>query len=510
MPRFGAALGAAVFAAISLGAASLETASQTAASPTEQSPTEPGVGERSVGASQPLALGTVAQPELSWGDCPSAALSAMQCSTVLVPLDYRDPGGRKIEIAVSRLPSTDPAKRRGVLLVNPGGPGLPGLPMPIVMTFPEQVRESYDVIGFDPRGVGRSTPLTCDLTADLGAVASNPPYPDADADVAAQASAAELIAKQCNASATSDLVPFVTTANTARDMDQIRAALNEPAISYYGQSYGTYLGAVYTTMFPASSDRIVLDSSLPPEGYDVEALRSQSLGFELRFPDFARFAAADPDQYGLGSTPAEVTAKYTELAQRLDQAPAQGYDGTIFRVVTAALLRADSTFPDLATLWHQLDTGQAIPDPGAGEADYNDNFPAAYLAVICGDTQWPQTVEAYQYNVTLDRVRYPMYGPFAANIRPCAFWPAPAEPKVRLSSEGPSNVLIVQNLRDPATPLPDALRTRQAFGERARIVVIDQGGHGAYLPGMNKCGNDTVTAYLAGGQWPAHDVFCPA
>lgn len=448
---------------------------------------------------------------LRWGACPSGTEAALSCAKLTVPLDYRHPGGRTIEIAVSRLASTEPAAKRGVLLLNPGGPGLPGLPAPALLKLPEKVRDRYDVIGFDPRGVGHSTPVTCNFTPAQGGVASNPPTPADAGDVARQATVAKRLAAACATSRTAYLLPHLTTANTARDMDRIRAALGVPKISYYGESYGTYLGAVYATLFPHRGDRVVLDSSLPPEGYDIDALRGQAAGFEARFPDFAAFAAAASRKYHLGGTPAAVRAKYFQLAARLDRRPVQGYDGTAFRVVTSGLLRADSQRAELAETWHALDTDQPPPGSGgAGGGRYTDNYPAAYLGLICGDSRWPTSLATYRRHVAVDRVRYPMYGAFAANIRPCAFWPAPAEPKVKITARGPSDVLMVQNLRDPATPLPGALRTRRALGGRARMVTVGQGGHVAYLNGANTCGNNAVTDYLVNGVRPPHDAFCPA
>ncbi|WP_086674261.1 alpha/beta hydrolase [Amycolatopsis pretoriensis] len=448
---------------------------------------------------------------VTWGPCPAdVAKPGLRCSTLDVPLDYRHPDGPKISVALSRLASAKPAQRRGVLLVNQGGPGLTGLGFPASLVeagLPQPVRDAYDVIGFDPRGIGHSAPVTCDLTPKQTVESVNPPFPYRPADVTKAAEAAKTVAQQCLTSKTASALPFITTANTARDMDRIRVALGEPKLSYYGDSYGTYLGAVYTTLFPQRSDRIVLDSSLGPEGYDAEALRSQGLGFEIRFPDFAKLAAADPARYGLGATPAAVRAKYFELAERLDRVPAQGYDGTTFRTITAALLRADVALPALAKLWHQLDVGEPVA-AAAGTDAGSDNFAAGYLAVVCGDSRWPQAVATYQRTVAVDRVRYPMYGPYAANIRPCAFWPSPVEPPVRITGRGPANVLMLQNLRDPATPMPGALRLRAAFGDRARLVTADQGGHVAYLNGSNQCGNDAVSDYLATGHRPAHDVFC--
>ncbi|MFJ1760088.1 alpha/beta hydrolase [Amycolatopsis sp. NPDC088138] len=459
------------------------------------------------------AAGAAEGTSMAWGPCPADVTGpGLRCSTLDVPLDYHHPDGPKITVALSRLASANPAKRRGVLLVNQGGPGLTGLDFPAALVtagLPQPVRDAYDVIGFDPRGVGHSNPVTCDMTPEQTAQSVNPPFPYGPADVTKAAEAAKVVARQCTTSETAAVLPFITTANTARDMDRIRTALNEPKLSYYGDSYGTYLGAVYTTLFPERSDRIVLDSSLGPEGYDADALRSQALGFEIRFPDFAKVAAADPAQYGLGATPAAVRAKYFELAERLDRTPVQGYDGTTFRTITAALLRSDVTLAPLAKLWHKLDVNEPVPaDAGSGAG--SDNFAASYLAVVCGDSRWPEAVGTYQRNVAVDRVRYPMYGPYAANIRPCAYWPSPAEPRVRITGHGPANVLMLQNLRDPATPMPGALRLRAAFGDRARLVTADQGGHVAYLNGANQCGNNAVSDYLATGNRPAHDTFCRA
>jgi pimeloyl-ACP methyl ester carboxylesterase len=448
-----------------------------------------------------------------WGPCPAdvAASPGLECSTLDVPLDYRHPDGQKIEIAISRLASTKPAQRRGVLLTNQGGPGLTGLDFPATLVnsrLPQSVRDSYDVIGFDPRGVGHSTPVTCDLTPEQKALGNFPPYADSAADVAKQAETAKTVAGQCATSKTAWMLPYITTANTARDMDRIRAALGEPKLSYDGVSYGTYLGAVYTTLFPERSDRIVLDSNLGPGGYDVTAMRLFARGLQDRFPDFAAFAAAHPE-YGLGATPEQVTAKYFDLASRLDRTPVQGFNGTLFRGATSSFVYNDVTLPLLAAIWQALDTDQPLPPfPPASDPD---NAMSSRLYTICGDSRWPRSVRTYQRDVALDRIRYPLLGGVTANIGPCAFWPtAPVEPQVHIGDRGPSDVLMVQNLRDPGTPLVGAQRLRRAFGDRARMVTADQGGHGVYLFSKNTCANDAITTFLTTGQRPSHDLACAA
>ncbi|UOX85883.1 alpha/beta hydrolase [Amycolatopsis sp. FBCC-B4732] len=463
-----------------------------------------------VGATIVVPAASAAPNTLSWGPCPAGAFPTpdLQCTTMKVPLDYGDPGGKAIDVAVSRLPSKNPAKRRGVLLTNPGGPGGGGLDYPQLLKYvklPQDVLDAYDIVGFDPRGVAHSTPVTCDLTPEQIAV-GNLPYAKGPADVVKQAQLAKAEAKQCADAKTGSMLPHVTTANTARDMDRIRAALGESTVSYLGASYGTYLGAVYTSLFPERSDRFVLDSSLGPGGYDIEAMRGFARGMEDRFPDFAKFAAAHPE-YGLGRTTAQVTAKFYELATRLDRNPVEGITGSVFRGLTFEGLYSTDLAP-LAADWQGLEQGRA-PKPPAEPVTGVENLLASRFAVICGDSAWPRSIASYQLDVAIDRVRYPMLGAAGANIAACAYWAPPAEPRVRITGRGPANVLMVQNERDPGTPLSGARKLRAAFGDRARLITIDQGGHGAYLFGPNTCGNTLVTGFLVNGQRPG-DTHCAA
>ncbi|MCG5220444.1 alpha/beta hydrolase [Streptosporangium sp. KLBMP 9127] len=463
------------------------------------------------------AAATATPSAVRWGPCPeNVAAPGLECSTLKVPLDYRKPDGRKIEVAMSRLASKDPARRRGVLLLNPGGPGAAGLRFPVDLVaagLPRRVLDTYDVIGFDPRGVGHSTPVTCALTPEQQLRGNVPPYAPTAADVAKRAAEVKAIARQCATSKTAFMLPYATTANTARDMDRIRQALGEPKLSYLGYSYGSQLGAVYTTLFPQRSDRIVIDSNLPPGGINHEDRSLFARGVEDRLPDFAEYAAAHPE-YGLGSTPERVTEKYFELAERLDRTPVQGADGAMFRMATFVMLFRDATFPALAELWKSTDTGQSsTPSSSASKeaAPSSDNSFASHLAVVCGDSRWPRSIRTYQRDVEIDRKRYPMFGAAAANIRPCAFWPSdPIEPPVRVHDRGASNVLMVQFLRDAGTPLAGARKMQRALGDRARMVTVDQGGHGVYLLGENTCADTAVTTFLTTGKRPVRELTCAA
>ncbi|MFD7074523.1 alpha/beta hydrolase [Nocardioides sp. NPDC059952] len=459
---------------------------------------------------------------ITWDKCPAEITpvpipKGMQCGTLKVPLDYSDPDGKTIDIAVSRLASTKPDKRRGILVTNPGGPssgeGYPA--MLVAMGLPQSVRDSYDVIGFDPRGIARSTPVTCDLTEEQYLTGNIPPYALDAADVTERAAQSKQIAQQCATSKTSWMLPHINPANTARDMDRIRAALGESKLSYAGASWGTHLGAVYATLFPQRGDRIVLDSNLAPGGWDYASNRLWSQGVEDTFPAFAKFAAANHREYGLGKTPAQVRATYFELAERLEKKPIETPDGPFdhaaFRLINFGLLYGPTQLPLLADIWKAVDANQPPPPlPGGDAVGDVDNLISGRYYMICNDARWPKSVSTYQRNVAVDRIRFPLFGAAGANITPCAYWPDPAEPQVRITDQGPSNVLMVQNLRDPATPLDGAREMRAALGERATMVTADQSGHGVYPAGKNRCANHAVTTYLVTGERPSRDYHCSA
>jgi pimeloyl-ACP methyl ester carboxylesterase len=439
-----------------------------------------------------------------------------------VPVNYSEPGGLRIEIAVSRLSLAVPGKRRGVMLVPPGGPGNEGLYMPRrdADYLPKSVLERYDLIGFDPRGNGRSAPLTCGLTPPQLPVGRVIPWPHPqgfDENVAY----ARFLAQSCGTSSTSDLLPFITTENRARDMDRIRAALGEDKISIYGYSYSTYLAAVYMSLFPHRSDRVVLDSVVSPRAIWRETYRRMGPAIELRFPDFTRFAVERDDVYGLGTTEGEVRAKYFELGARLDATPVtlqngQVIDGNLFREITHVSLYSDTMFAGLAETWRLLDHAGAThlaARAATGAPVFpevpQDNLVAGAFGLFCGDVQWPRDPEQYRRDVQRDSRLFPIAGGMAANIFPCAFWPVkPAKPPVPITGDGHTDVLLIQSLRDPATPLIGALEMRAALGPRVRMVISAGGAHSlAYTYNTNECIDDAATAFLVDGI--LRDALCP-
>ncbi|WP_250007857.1 alpha/beta fold hydrolase [Actinoplanes sp. M2I2] len=456
--------------------------------------------------------------QVEWGACPdpiAAAAPTVECGTVTVPLDYRDPDGTQIDLMVSRIASTNPAKRRGVLLLNPGGPGGSALTMPhdlVTLGVPASVTDAYDLIGMDPRGVGYSARVDCGFTDEQAYPGNVPPWAEDDAAVREQAAVARAVAEQCAAHDTEGRMAHISTANTARDLDRIRASLGEQKASFLGLSYGSALGAAYASMFPDTTDRVIIDSNTGDTALTRAGLRRFGLGFEQAFPGFARWVAARHTSYGLGRTPSQVRATYFALAERLDEQPLPYVDGRAFRLNTFAALYNESSYPAMARAWQQVKGAGAVTSgvrPAATPSPYS-NFFSAFLAVTCNDSEWPSNVGAYRRSVAEDREKYPMFGAASANINPCAFWSlGPTEPQVAVNDDGPANILILQNRRDAATPLRGGQIIRAKFADRSRLVTVDENQHGVYVYDDNPCALNIGTAWLVDGVLPP-DTNCAA
>ncbi len=465
-----------------------------------------------------------------WGACPpesgppvsgppeSGRHPRQQCATIRVPMDYRNLRGRHITVVISRIPAADPARRLGTLVFLPGGPGIGGLDWPTDYYGPDQpseLRDRYDLVGFDARGVRHSTPVTCGLAPDdIG-----PRYAAPDGSIDAMVAYSRRAAAACLRHG-GTLIRHITTANTARDLDRIRAALGERRISLYGLSYGTYLGATYASMFPHRTDRVVLDSAIDPRRAWYAFMRLGGQGLADRLPDLTAWIAARHETYSLGRTPAQVHERYRTLTATLDAAPVdvdgRRYDATFLRDVTLHALRepGDSVFPDAAAWWWYLAqrTGgpqSTRPAHRPATAPPTDNRLAVQYAVQCGDVAWPRDVRTYRAAVLADRQRFPDDAGRSANIRPCAFWPAPLHSPSRVDDRGPRNILVVQNMRDPATPIAAGVGMVRALGRRAALVTADFGGHGAVGP--QECATAVALTYLVADHRHLPDTqTCPA
>ncbi|GAB2535357.1 alpha/beta hydrolase [Nocardia heshunensis] len=455
----------------------------------------------------------------AWTACQGSGLDPrQQCTTVSVPLDYEKPDGERISLAVSRIRSPHPDKRRGALLLVPGGPGGNGLGLPSTRgaKLPESVRDAYDLIGFDPRGVGASTAANCQLAPQDLAVERLRSWPDADGGIAGNVEIEQRVAQNCvrNGGA---LVRSIGTRTEARDIDRIREALGENKISAWGESYGTYVLAVYTTLFGDRTDRVLSDSNDDPDPNMVERgwQANYAVGVEDRFPDFARWASTDGNPDRVAATPEAVRDEFLTLAARLDRGPLpwQGAElsmlsGNGLRQILLDGLYDDHNFPRVAQVINAA--AASAPLPAARPAPPEEpaqRSTAVLVATLCNDVAWPTAVADYATAVTADRARYPLTAGMPHGYSPCANWPYPPAPRTVVNSSGPSNVLLVQNLRDPATPYSGALNLRRAYGDRARMVSIDAGGHGAY-PSPLACANDAVERFLLDGTRPAADLTC--
>ncbi|MFE6163946.1 alpha/beta hydrolase [Streptomyces sp. NPDC056486] len=457
---------------------------------------------------------------LDWKTCEGSGLDPRQeCATVEVPMDYAHPEGKQVGIAVSRIPSEKPGARRGALFLIPGGPGGSGINNPSGkgQKLPQTVRDAYDLIGFDPRGLGRSSPVSCGFEhADL-ATSGMRPWPAADGSITENMTAAQRTSNACARNG-GELVRHISTANQARDLDRIRAALGERKVSAWGVSYGTYVGAVYSQLFPHRTDRVVLDSNDDPDPTRVSRawIAGHEQGVEDTFPEFAKWASAPGNPDRLAPTAAEVRPLFLRLAAGLDREPIpwpganpEELNGNVLRQTLLNALDDPDDFPALAKLILAAQEGTVPPAPQAPPEQALQNAVAVGSAVLCNDIEWPRSTDAYTKEVAESRSKYPLTAGMPRNAMLCAAWPYRSkEAPVRITDSGPSNILLIQNERDPVTPLNGALKLRTSLGKRATMVTVDSTGHDAYLANGNECGDRTVSHYLATGQKPGRDMYC--
>lgn len=457
------------------------------------------------------------QQVVQWRACDDTALAQVgaQCAAVTVPLDYAVPRGRTITVAVSRIPASDPAHRRGVLLTNPGGPGAPGLdPRPVLGGLSAEVKARYDLIGFDPRGVGRSTPVECgwgDVRVPGGDRRPGLTRAEFDLDVAVAAR----LAAQC-VGAEGGAVRQFSTRNTARDMRIIGAVLGESRISYLGASYGTYLGAVFTQMFPEHSDRIVLDSVVDPQRYWLAMHQDSAAANEEALHVWADWVAARHERYRLGADRDQVLATVDHLLARADRAPIEiaglRVDDDILHVALNLLLSSGQFTPPLAELVHQLrvvaDGGTVDPAPiwePVGQFAAMGSMFQAHMAVKCADVAAPRDPDWYWREVERVRVEQPVFGPLLSSIGVCAFWPAPAEPPTVIGNAVP--VLLLHADGDIRTTYPGAQAMHRALTGSALVTLRGARAHGVLaLP--SACVIAAANTYLRDGVLPPTELDC--
>jgi pimeloyl-ACP methyl ester carboxylesterase len=459
-------------------------------------------------------------PALKWTKCEGGGLDPrQQCASVSVPMDYADPDGPKIEIAVSRIRSENPDARRGALLLIPGGPGGDSMndPSRKGQKLPQKVRDAYDLIGFAPRGMAPSTAVDCGLEHRDLARTTLLPWPSVDGSVDANMAAAKRVSEACARNG-GELIRHISTLNEARDLDRVRAALGERKVSAWGVSYGTYVADAYLQLFPRRTDRVVLDSNDNADPVLAERawVAAYEWGAEDNFPEFAKWASAPGNPDRLADTAAEVRPLFLKLAARLDREPIpwpganpEELNGNVLRQTMLDSFYDPDDYPALAKLILAARKGTVPPAPAGPPEAVLQNVIAVGAATICNDGDWPSDPAVYVKGVAESRAKYPLTGGMPRNAMACAAWPwEPKEAPVHVTDRGPSNILMVQNERDVATPLTGALKLREALGRRAVMVLNDSTGHDAYLDNGTACGDAIVSRFLATGARPARDVHC--
>ncbi|MEU5404008.1 alpha/beta hydrolase [Streptomyces sp. NPDC005963] len=483
-------------------------------------------------AGTPVTASTVAESpgldrfrhqSVDWGACKDASLAASgtRCARITVPLDYARPDGRTIEIAVSRITSHDPTKRRGILQTNPGGPGVRGLDMPrdLRRVMSPGAAAAYDIVGMDTRGIGESTPVECGLDRSSWLLYA-PGADRAGFDESVRLSRED--ARRCW-DEQADLLPYLSTRNIARDVDIVRSALGEQKTSWFGHSYGATLGSTYAQMFPHRIDRLVLDSAPAPAENALRTLRRTGPANERALDDFARWAAPRDGAYGLGATPAAVRAGVETLIERARSAPIRigghrlsDHELPLLLYVSITDDTADPAFAELLRLLSDAADGQPVAVPpwlqgildllfASSGSDRAADY-AAQLGIFCADAAMPRDPEHYWQAVQRTRAAQPVFGPMTHAPLPCAFWQeGPREPLTQIDNEVPA--LQVQATGDSRTTYESGLQMHRAM-RASRLVTVPVRAHTIYVHYPNDCVNETVNAYLLHGTLPARDIVC--
>ncbi|HZG98335.1 MAG TPA: alpha/beta fold hydrolase [Nocardioidaceae bacterium] len=451
--------------------------------------------------------GPLPVPALTWS---APDQDGLEHAVIEVPQDYADPTGTRIEIAVARLPATDPTRRLGVLLAVNGGPGGDsGHGARLPLHFGERVREVYDLIGFDPRGTGGSTRLHTEVTIPVAPFDSRPPDSLFE-QLAEDMRARELACKRAGGT----FRQHVTTRNTARDMDLLRTALGEKKISFVGYAYGSYVGAVYGSMFPQNLDRIVLDSCVNPDWSWREQFVTQAEAVFQNVSAWADWAAQRHGTFGLGDEPDLVIAAVEDVADTISRRAEDGvrlrtlFDGA---VGTRATDRAQ--WASLAELVAEL-RGQARQDPDrtrlliVGEGtwrpqDQEGDLRVGVLEAITLETEWPTDLGVYQRDVRYHRAHHPYgFGVLRAQPWVGAFRTfASLEPPTVIERDGYAPGLVVQTDGDPFDRYEGGLAMAERLGFDL-VVVVDSGEHEVYALAGNPQVDAIVDAYLIDGVRP--------
>ncbi|MFI7582117.1 alpha/beta fold hydrolase [Kocuria kalidii] len=453
-----------------------------------------------------------------WTACGVAA----ECARVRAPLDHENPAAGQIELAVTRVVSTDPSARQGSLLVNFGGPGGSGTESIEAWAagLDPRVRAAYDIVGFDPRGVGSSTAVECIDDATLDAMRASSVDPDTPEGLAQAVAAAERFAAACAAN-TGPLLGEVDTVSAAKDLDILRAVLGDDELHYLGYSYGTFLGATYADLFPQHTGRFVLDAAMDPSLDQAGVVLGQAAAFERALRLYVE-SCLPLDGCPFEGTVDEGLAEIEALLRQAEAQPLPTADGrplTVDEALTGLILPLYNEqnwwflTPALALA---LDHGDgtallALADAYHGrqpDGSYPGNSMEANIAINCLD----RTVDADPAAMAAMDTRLQELAPtmgdwFSHGAVTCDAWPhGPVREPAPIDAAGAGPILVVGGTGDTATPYAWS-QALAAQLEDGRLLTRVGEGHGSYLRG-NRCVDETVTTYLLEGVLPAEERIC--
>lgn len=467
-------------------------------------------------------------PALHWSDCEDG----FQCTTARVPLDYNQPNGDQIDLAVIKLPAADPSLRIGTLFINFGGPGPSGVDRMRERArwewlFSDELRSQFDLLAWDSRSVARSSAMRCFANADeqLTFLSSMPEMPMDTRSEAEYFTRAKDLADRCERNA-GPILHHASTANTARDLDLLRRAVGDSRLTYHGISYGTQLGAIYANMFPNRVRAMVFDGSMDFQGningYDeqgttvpLDVRQNVAVSIAETFDEFLRQCAAAGQRCAFGA--GDPRLKWTVLTERARIAPIRLADQTWTYsaiVGAASSLARPSAYPDLAVLLQRLfDTATTFPPLNGlrsiAEASYMGNRTEAYYAIQCSDSAVPTDPSVYSRAAITEEQRVPHFGRIGVfSTTVCAFWRGHDTDRYT----GPWNrstsapILVLNSRFDPATPLSGAIAGAAALAN-AQVVVIEGAGHSSMYV-ASTCAEQVKRDYLVSGKLPPADTKC--
>lgn len=457
-----------------------------------------------------------------WGACDDPMTEVeVECATITAPLDWNEPQAGDIELEISR-PADRPTDPQGSLLVNPGGPGASGIDyLQQSLEYGgigEDLLDAFDVVGFDPRGVARSTPVTCLDTAGMDDYLYSVPDGERGSDEREQAldEQAETFADAC-AENSGELLEFITTEQAARDMDLIRAVLGDEKLTYLGFSYGTFLGATYADLFPDRTGRLVLDGAIDPSVPGSEVGIRQVIAFEQSLGTYLG-ACIDGSSCPFRGTVDQAFDEVSRLLESLDARPLVGPDGrelggdAMMTAVVAALY-SEENWPYLTEAF----AGAIAGDPTSAlfladfynerqGGQYLSNSTEAFNAYNCMD--YPSESEELSAE---DERRLehdaPVTWEYMMGADVCAFWPyPPSGEREKISATGAAPIVVVGTTGDPATPFAWAESLAEQLDD-ATLITYEGEGHTAYGAGSS-CIDDAVESYLIDGEMPPEELIC--